>query len=241
MFKFFRKIRKNLIAENKTSKYLKYAIGEIILVMIGILLALQVNDYYNFKQDRKLEHSLLLELQQSITKDSIGLNRNYLDFSKILENANYLDRMIKNRRPYTMKIDSAFSIISTFYVTESNYVAWDKVKTLKNNIIQNDSLFNSLSGYYNHSKFLSEVDNYFEIAAYFRKTIYPKYAKSYHFGRIAAVADYNQFLNSNEIKVAIDYCINDAGYYKRRTQHRIEHSAELLIDIREELKRFEND
>ncbi len=50
MIKFFRNIRQNLIMENKTSKYLKYAIGEIVLVMIGILLALQVN---NWNENRK--------------------------------------------------------------------------------------------------------------------------------------------------------------------------------------------
>ena len=45
MIKFFRKIRQNLIIENKTSKYFKYAIGEIILVVIGILIALQINNW----------------------------------------------------------------------------------------------------------------------------------------------------------------------------------------------------
>ena len=43
MFKFFRKIRQNMIKENKTAKYFKYAIGEIILVVIGILIALAMN------------------------------------------------------------------------------------------------------------------------------------------------------------------------------------------------------
>ena len=53
MIKFFRKIRHQLLSENKTSKYFKYAIGEIILVVIGILIALQVNkmlDLDNGKQ-----------------------------------------------------------------------------------------------------------------------------------------------------------------------------------------------
>lgn len=50
MIKFFRKIRKNMIKENRTSKYLVYAIGEIVLVVIGILIALQVN---NWNEERK--------------------------------------------------------------------------------------------------------------------------------------------------------------------------------------------
>jgi hypothetical protein len=45
MIKFFRKIRQNLLAEGKTSKYLKYAIGEIFLVVIGILIALSINNW----------------------------------------------------------------------------------------------------------------------------------------------------------------------------------------------------
>ncbi len=55
MIKFFRKIRYELVEKNKTGKYLKYAIGEIILVMIGILLALQVN---NWNENRKLDSKI---------------------------------------------------------------------------------------------------------------------------------------------------------------------------------------
>jgi len=50
MIKVFRKVRQNLIMENKTSKYFKYAIGEIVLVVIGILIALQINNW----NDRRL-------------------------------------------------------------------------------------------------------------------------------------------------------------------------------------------
>ena len=53
MIKFFRKIRQNLLMENKTGKYFKYAIGEIILVVIGILIAFQIN---NWNENRKIKH-----------------------------------------------------------------------------------------------------------------------------------------------------------------------------------------
>ena len=45
MIKFFRRIRQQLLTENKFGKYLKYAIGEIILVVIGILIAIQINTW----------------------------------------------------------------------------------------------------------------------------------------------------------------------------------------------------
>ena len=52
MIKFFRKIRQNLLSEGKTGKYLKYAIGEIVLVVFGILIALQIN---NWNERRKIQ------------------------------------------------------------------------------------------------------------------------------------------------------------------------------------------
>ena len=53
MIKFFSKIKKQMFDENKTGRYLKYAIGEIVLVMIGILLALQVNTWNNNREFKK--------------------------------------------------------------------------------------------------------------------------------------------------------------------------------------------
>lgn len=60
MIKFFRKIRQNMIKENRTSKYLLYAIGEIILVVIGILLALQINTW-NENRKANIEETAILE------------------------------------------------------------------------------------------------------------------------------------------------------------------------------------
>jgi len=52
MIKFFRKTRQNLLMDNKTSKYFKYAIGEILLVVIGILIALSINNGMKTRNSR---------------------------------------------------------------------------------------------------------------------------------------------------------------------------------------------
>ena len=56
MIKFFRGIRQNLLSKGKTGKYLKYAAGEIILVVIGILIALQLNEWNDQRKELKLEN-----------------------------------------------------------------------------------------------------------------------------------------------------------------------------------------
>ncbi|MBU3822025.1 hypothetical protein KO566_08140 [Flavobacteriaceae bacterium XHP0103] len=64
MIKFFRKIRQQLLKEGKTTNYLKYAIGEIILVVIGILIALQINNWNEKRKSNKEAHEVLLSLQE---------------------------------------------------------------------------------------------------------------------------------------------------------------------------------
>jgi hypothetical protein len=69
MIKFFRKIRQNLLAEGKTEKYLKYALGEIVLVVIGILIAIQINNANQNHLDRKRLQGYLNSIAQNIESD----------------------------------------------------------------------------------------------------------------------------------------------------------------------------
>ena len=72
MIKFFRNIRHSLINQNKMGKYLKYAIGEIILVMIGILLALQVNNWNTKRLLKSKEQVYLQQIRISLNDDLKG-------------------------------------------------------------------------------------------------------------------------------------------------------------------------
>lgn len=74
MIKFFRSIRQNLLNEGKTSKYLKYAIGEIILVVIGILIALQINNWNQNNSNKKLERQYYSIMKSQLNEDKDKLN-----------------------------------------------------------------------------------------------------------------------------------------------------------------------
>jgi hypothetical protein len=75
MIKFFRKIRQQLLAENKFSKYLLYAIGEIVLVVIGILIALQVNNWNENRKTQKLKVSYENSLINDLSLDTLMLGK----------------------------------------------------------------------------------------------------------------------------------------------------------------------
>ncbi len=84
MIKFFRKIRQNLLMENKTGKYLKYAIGEIALVVIGILIALQINNWNENRKNSNKETTVLANIHKEFKQ-----NQKQLDSIVILHRISY--------------------------------------------------------------------------------------------------------------------------------------------------------
>ncbi|WP_299334979.1 DUF6090 family protein [uncultured Psychroserpens sp.] len=73
MIKLFRKIRQNLLSEGKTGKYFKYAIGEIVLVVIGILIALQINNWNQDLHEQKIVTTYLKGIYEDLSTQALSL------------------------------------------------------------------------------------------------------------------------------------------------------------------------
>ena len=84
MIKFFRHIRQDQIMENKTGKYLKYAIGEIVLVVIGILIALQINNWNNTRIENNrvtaFTQKLKIQIENNITRINEKIKQHEVTF-----------------------------------------------------------------------------------------------------------------------------------------------------------------
>jgi hypothetical protein len=85
MIKFFRKIRKNLLSEGKTGKYFKYAIGEILLVVIGILIALSINNWNENRKSRKSENQILNSLAMDFNSNLSSLEESLVNITELIE------------------------------------------------------------------------------------------------------------------------------------------------------------
>ena len=83
MIKFFRKIRQKLLSQNRVTRYLVYALGEILLVVLGILIALQINNANEAYKARKSERVVLKNLVKDLRADSLAFNDNLDILSKI--------------------------------------------------------------------------------------------------------------------------------------------------------------
>lgn len=84
MIKFFRKIRYNLMEQSKTGKYFKYAIGEIILVVIGILIALSINNWNEGRKEVIKERQLLNNLQGEFKDNLQDLDSIAIEVNKVI-------------------------------------------------------------------------------------------------------------------------------------------------------------
>lgn len=116
MIPFFRKIRQSMVTENKVSKYVLYAIGEIVLVVIGILIALQINNANEQRKERAAEQVLLKQLLSEFKSNLVQLDQKvairnemmraakkffYLIDHPELRNKDTIDHLLAETIPYT--------------------------------------------------------------------------------------------------------------------------------------------
>ena len=158
MIKFFRKIRQQLVLENKTSRYFKYAIGEIILVVIGILIALQIN---NWNEDRKsvIQEALylkrlLVEINEDITTFAGEITSIKKGIKTIKTFSEALKRSDSNDSILVQTANSYFQTGSIYPNFSSSTSTFDDLSSTGNlKVISNTNLRDSLVKLYaNHEE-----------------------------------------------------------------------------------------
>lgn len=158
MITFFRKIRRWLLAENKFSKYLLYAIGEIILVVVGILIALSINNWNEAQKEHQLETKILNEILSNLDSDLKNLDvciannkRFILHGTKVLEHLN-------NNSPITDSLRFYYANLGGISPLTPNKVGYDNLKSMGINIVQNENLKKEISELYGF-KYAQFIEN----------------------------------------------------------------------------------
>ena len=151
MIKFFRKIRQQLLSENKFSKYLFYAIGEIILVVIGILIALQINNWNTQIKERKAEQYYLNQILLELRTNYVSLEKELQNLENQLPHIENLLMVLDRENPEVIEFNSSIKayINSSLYpiIFETNSATFDEIKSsgrlglildkeLRNNIVK---------------------------------------------------------------------------------------------------------
>jgi hypothetical protein len=148
MIKFLRKIRQKLFAENKFGKYIIYAIGEIALVVIGILIALSVNNNNEERKLQKLETKSLQELKRALALDLIDIDYNAKRHKNAQLSAEIILNALNTDQPYHDSLSIHFERTTNITVFLPNLGPYETLKARGLDLIENDTLRNEISKYY---------------------------------------------------------------------------------------------
>ena len=158
MIKFFRKIRQNLLSDGKTGKYLKYAFGEIILVVIGILIALQINNWNESRKERRVELNTLKEILVNLDDDLKNLDLKIDETFTFLTNSSKVLEHLQNKTPITDSLKYYYSALVGHGNFEPTLIAYENLRNIGIDIIQNKELRQAISELYS-IKYYSIVED----------------------------------------------------------------------------------
>ncbi|MDM9631471.1 DUF6090 family protein [Robiginitalea aurantiaca] len=158
MFKFFKRIRRNLLSQGKTGKYLTYALGEIVLVVIGILIALQINTWNESRKEIGKSRALLKEFRKDLVRDT--LESNYV-IGK-LEDQVKLERWALTLVSYDLSHRDSLRkvLLGPYYQQPMTARTFNKLQNSENpNLTGFADLQNKLTKYYTDTKYLLDAYN----------------------------------------------------------------------------------
>lgn len=215
MVNFFRKMRSSLFQENKIRKYFIYALGEILLIVLGILIALQINNMNEKKKNNLLSNEMVSEIKRGIGSDLNELNKFISNHNSVFKSQLIISDWLKSEEKF---LDSLVLHLSKTYVATDysiNYSGYETLKKFGLKRIENDSLRTLISNLYEikyptftkfseiYQGFLDELlavnSKHFNELNYMKPTMRPKEPKelkkdteyAYHFNTLK---NFNQLL-----------------------------------------------
>ncbi|QGY44758.1 hypothetical protein GM418_14100 [Maribellus comscasis] len=190
MIRFFSKIRYKLAAENRVAKYTRYAIGEILLVVIGILIALQINNWNENRKELKAQNKLLINLYENLSADSIFLVENRQSMLTIIETQRQI-QAVREEQLKSTDINSPQSIRASIRYSSITKENHPDIATK----VFNETLKEEIRTYY---RLIASLENsYSQYDNVVKQIIRPYLAKNLVFNPDFLFENQNQLNNQN--------------------------------------------
>lgn len=231
MIKFFRKIRHKLFKENRFGRYLLYAIGEIVLVVIGILVALQLNNWNEARKTRILEKKTLIELRSNLLQNVRDIDENILS----LETSKLANEIIlfhsKNLLPYNDSLDFHFANMYPYITFSPIQTTFNNLNQNGINLITNDSIRTNVSELYGNQFSLYKVFESTYLVEHYENYLKPMFMAefvTFDIYESFKPRNYSDFIKNEEYNQIMNYSVEN---YRRFIilQSRYKIMAEKLI------------
>ena len=207
MFRFFRQTRKDQLMPDKTRKYLLYAVGEILLVVIGILIALQVNNWNEERKMQTTETSLLNDLKSNLAANFAEIE-SALDFNReTLDNYEIILRYVEQDLPQDSTLNAAFFTFSNWAAPYFARSAYESLKSRGLDNLKNAELRAALTAMYDE-RFTHLTNDYdraeWQLSSEVRIEFVKKYVR-YLQDDTAIVINYKEMISDDEFENALRF------------------------------------
>lgn len=195
MLKVFRKIRRKLVMEQQMKKYLIYGTGEVLLIIIGILIAFQVNNWNEHQKLRRSQGSTLLQLQQEVAKQLDEIAGDLGRTKRSINSAFMVLDLIDNYSSVPDTMGWHFYLLTIDNPTYIRNAAFESLKSKDFDLILNDSLSTLVQTFYDANlDRLIQNESAFPSIREYTNTYFQKHFKS-TIGRKEKIADLPAYLN----------------------------------------------
>ena len=240
MIKFFRRIRKSLIEKNEMVKYFKYAIGEILLVVIGILIALQINNWNENRKSKEKERLALIEIISDLDYSIKDLERvKNSKYNSLLRNINAQKTLIKvlqSNAKYHDSLARYFSYANSYDVADFKISGYNSLSSSGLDIIQNSKIRSSIGQFYT-SNIADYKEAFKEVLQDFHEYMLDYMRKDFTYKSLAPINrelipnDYEALKNDKVYIQSLRTFLDVNNYYLKKLNMTLKNAVDLKQDI----------
>ena len=219
--------------DNKPLKYARYAVGEIVLVVIGILIALQINTWNEERKLKSKERKSLTELRKDLNQNLNDIDINIISLQKSKKSNETIIYHIENKLAYNDSLDYHFSMLYPFISFTINQTTYETLKQGGMDLISNDSLRNSISNLYSDKfKAYHAFENTYMVNHYLDhiKPMFISEFVTFELFSSAHPKNYDQFILNSENKQVLIFTAGICNNFIRM-QSNLKTDVEKIIDM----------
>ncbi len=238
MFFYLRNLRRRYFENNKAYRYFAYASGEVLLVVIGILIALQVNNWNENKKETQLVTNALQEIFENLKVDTTNLNIFYQQCADDETAQNRVIRAITERTPWNDQIEADLGRVMLARNLVSVRNGYDLLKDIGIAKVKDNELRSSLVSYYDLAipkVYQENKDDYFEF-----EQVFLPYAREHFedwlFGKKGIPLDYGELQQDHYFLVSLKFNLTNKKNTANAGWDALEAAKRCLRQLEENLK-----
>ena len=217
-----------------------HALGELCLIVAGILIALWINDWHDRRKDREAELNILRDMHASLVEDTADFAHGVRAFTRHRAAIDTIQQVIATKAPYRPQLDSLFGRCYWIAFKASLRPAvYDLLKSRGFELIENDRLRKAISEYYGdtYEDVRSENESNASAAFDVMRPYFLAHFRKLRPGRSATPLNYSALIADPYFDNMLEYRNNNARNHLVAYDSAFAHAARILKSIEKELNR----